>query len=73
MIEKEKVIHETTHVTKPVHEVVKEPSVDLGVTRQEAIPVEQFQGKLSGEHVKEVKHDGEHTVPSTTAVTAKDE
>ncbi|KJX92998.1 hypothetical protein TI39_contig4463g00002 [Zymoseptoria brevis] len=73
IIEKERVEKEVKHVTKPVHEVVKEPTVDLGVTKAEAIPIEQFQGKLSGEHVKEVKHDGEHTVPSTTAVTAKDE
>lgn len=73
MIEKERVVREVKHVTKPVHEVVQEPSVDLGVSRAEAISVEQFQGKLSGEHVKEVKHDGEHTIPTTTAVTAKEE
>ncbi|SMR50467.1 unnamed protein product [Zymoseptoria tritici ST99CH_3D1] len=73
VIEKERVVREVTHVEKPVHEVVKEPTVDLGVTTANAISVDEFQGKLSGEHVKEVKHDGEHTVPATTAVTAKDE
>jgi hypothetical protein len=73
VIEKERIVPEVTHVTKPVHEVVKEPTVNLGVTKAEPIFVDEFQGKLSGESTKTVVESGDHaTVASTTAVTAKE-
>jgi hypothetical protein len=72
VIEKTRIVPEVTHKTIPVHEVVKEPTVDLGVTKAEPISVDQFQGKLSGESKTEVVHDGAHTVPETTAVAPKE-
>jgi hypothetical protein len=73
VIEKERVIPEVTHVTKPVHEVVKEESVNLGVTKAKPISVDQFQGKLSGESKTEVVHNGGHEVSAETAVTTKED
>jgi hypothetical protein len=73
VIEKESVIPEVTHVTKPVHEVVKEESVNLGVTKAKPISVDEFQGKLSGESKTTVVHNGEHTVSAKTGVTTKED
>lgn len=73
VIEKERVVPEVTHVTKPVHEVVKEQSVNLGVTEAKPMSVDQFQGKLSGESKTEVVHNGGHEVSAKTAVTTKED
>jgi hypothetical protein len=73
VIEKERVIPEVTHVKKPVHEVVKEQSVNLGVTKAKPMSVDQFQGKLSGESKTEVVHNGGHEVSAKTAATTKEE
>ncbi|KAI5199753.1 hypothetical protein E4T39_06049 [Aureobasidium subglaciale] len=72
VIEKERIIPEVTHKVKPVHEVIQEPTKNHGVTKNEAMSVEDFKGNLAGEKTVEVKSATAHTASAdTTAVTDK--
>lgn len=61
VIEKEHIVPELTHKIKPVHEVVKEATVDHGVTTSKPISVNDFQGRLDGETVTKKKVAGVET------------
>lgn len=57
VIEKETIVPSVTHKTIPVHEVINEGTKDHGVTKKEAISVDEFKHKLDGEKTVEVKKD----------------
>ncbi|KAI1825861.1 hypothetical protein F4861DRAFT_547030 [Xylaria intraflava] len=46
VIEKETVVPSVTHKTIPVKEVHKDPSVDEGITRNEPVSREEFEGRM---------------------------
>lgn len=68
----ETIVPEVTHKKIPVKEVVREKTEDHGVTKKEAISVDEFAHKLDGESKFKVKHDGDHNVSNATAVAPKD-
>ncbi|KAI5365169.1 hypothetical protein Slin15195_G047060 [Septoria linicola] len=59
VIEKEIVKPSVTHKTVPVKEVIQEQSQNHGVTKKEAISVDEFQHRLDGEKKTEHKVAGE--------------
>lgn len=60
-----------THVTKPVHEKVQEPSKYEGTTTNAPISVDEFAHKLDGGSKVERKHDGTPQISSETGVAPR--
>ncbi|EME47043.1 hypothetical protein DOTSEDRAFT_41561 [Dothistroma septosporum NZE10] len=58
VIEKETIVPSVTHKTIPVHEVINEATKDHGVTKKEAISVDEFKHNLDGEASTKIKTDG---------------
>lgn len=54
----ETIVPSVTHKTIPIHEVINEGTKDHGVTKKEAISVDEFKHKLDGEAKTEVKKEG---------------
>lgn len=69
VIEKETVVPQVTHVTKPVKEVIQEESKNHGVTKKEAISVDEFQHKLDGEGKREKVVEGGPDVVKASKVS----